>query len=185
MAASAFLGHALLGLGPGAAFFCVVIAPKSFVVLLSMASAFLWLLVMLATATLLRPWAPLPATQPAYAGALLAAVALEEGARAGVAQLHRRTVAVLQRMSASSGHTFTAVDVQYLAVGWGFGQAALHALVMFGSLLPLTTGHATLYTPACPQVRARACARVRGWGGGGGAGGGAGGASSGSSCVCR
>lgn len=152
---AAFIGHALLGLGPGIAFFLAIIAPKSFVVLLSLFSAFLWLVVMLATAALLSGFVPVAPTQPAHAGALLAAVAVEELARYGVVRLHRRTVAELHRMSVSSGHTFTPVDELYLAVGWGYGQAAVHALIMFGSLLPLTAGHGTLYTVACPQVRFR------------------------------
>lgn len=152
---AAFFGHALLGLGPGIAFFLAIIAPKSFVVLLSLFSAFLWLVVMLATAALLRGFVPVAPTQPAHAGALLAAVAVEELARYGVVRLHRRTVAELHRMSVSSSHTFTPVDELYLAVGWGYGQAAVHVLIMFGSLLPLTAGHGTLYTAACPQVRCR------------------------------
>jgi anterior pharynx defective protein 1 len=153
MPAAAFFGHALLGLGPGIAFFLAIIAPKSFVVLLSLFSAFLWLVVMLVTAALLRGFVPLAPTQAAHAGTLLAAVAVEELARYGVVRLHRRTVAELRRMSVSSGHTFTPVDELYLAVGWGYGQAAVHALIMFGSVLPLTAGHGTLYTTACPQVR--------------------------------
>jgi hypothetical protein len=56
-------------------------------------------------------------------------------------------------MSAASGHAFTAVDKLYLALGWGYGQAAIHSLILFGSLLSLTAGHGTLYTAACPQVR--------------------------------
>lgn len=153
LAAAAFFGHALLGLGPGLAFFLAIISPKSFVVLLSLFSAFLWLVVMLLTSALLRGFVPISATQPAYAGTLLAAVAVEELARYGVWHLHKRTLAVLHRMSESSGHTFTPVDELYLAVGWGYGQAAVHVLILFGSLLPLTAGHGTLYTATCPQVR--------------------------------
>lgn len=153
MAAASFFGHALLGLGPGIAFFIIIIAPKSFVVLLSLFSAFLWLVVLLLTSAVLRGFVPLAATQPAYAGALLTAVCVEELARYGVWRLHKKTVAVLHRMSVSSGHTFTPVDELYLAVGWGYGQAAVHVLIMFASLLPLTAGHGTLYTEACPQVR--------------------------------
>lgn len=154
MAAAAFFGHALLGIGPGIAFFVMIIAPKSFVVLLSLFSAFLWLVVMLLTSALLRGFVPIAATTPAYAGTLLAAVTVEELARYGVWRLHKKTVGVLHHMSESSGHTFTVLDELYLAVGWGYGQAAVHVLIMFGSLLPLTAGHGTLYSAACPQVSA-------------------------------
>jgi anterior pharynx defective protein 1 len=153
MAAASFFGHALLGLGPGIAFFLVIIAPKSFVVLLSLFSAFLWLVVMLLTSAVLRGFVPTAtSSQPVFAAALIAAVAIEELARYGVWRLHKKTVAVLHHMSESSGHTFTPVDELYLAVGWGYGHAAVHVLIMFGSLLPLTAGHGTLYAAECPQV---------------------------------
>lgn len=152
MAATAFFGHFFLGIGPGIAFFLAVIAPKSFVVLLSFFSAFYWLLVLLLTSAIFRGFVPLPSTQPAYAGALLAAVAIEEAARAGVWQMHKRALSVLQGMSASSGHSFTKLDELYLALGWGYGHAAVHVLFIFGSLLPLTAGHGTAYSTDCPQM---------------------------------
>lgn len=152
MAATAFFGHFFLGIGPGIAFFLAVIAPKSFVVLLSFFSAFYWLLVLLLTSAVFRGFVPLPSTQPAYAGALLAAVAIEEAARAGVWQMHKRALSVLQGMSASSGHSFTKLDELYLALGWGYGHAAVHVLFIFGSLLPLTAGHGTAYSTDCPQM---------------------------------
>jgi anterior pharynx defective protein 1 len=152
MAATAFFGHFFLGIGPGIAFFLAIIAPKSFVVLLSFFSAFYWLLVLLVTSALFRGFVPLPSTQPSYAGALLAAVAIEEAARAGVWQMHKRALSVLQGMSASSGHSFNKLDELYLALGWGYGHAAVHVLFMFASLLPLTAGHGTAYSTDCPQM---------------------------------
>jgi anterior pharynx defective protein 1 len=152
MAASSFFGHFFLGIGPGIAFFIIIIAPKSFVVLLSAFSAFLWLVVMLITSAIFRGFVPLPAQQPSYAGALLAAVAIEEAARIGVWQLHKRISADLHRRSAASGHSFTKLDELYLALGWGYGQAAIHVLFLFASLLPLTVGHGTVYNHLCPDL---------------------------------
>lgn len=152
MAATAFFGHFLLGIGPGIAFFLLVIVPKSFVVLLSLFSAFLWLVVLLLTTAVFRGFVPISNNQPAYAGALLAAVAIEEAARIGVWQLHKRTLAILHHMSRASGHSFTKLDELYLALGWGYGHAAVHVLFMFGSILPLTAGHGTAYSMTCPEL---------------------------------
>lgn len=155
MGAASFFGHALLGLGPGLAFFLVVLAPKSFVVLLTLASAFLWLTVLLLVSAVLRPWAPLPFSGDARAaaGALLAAVAVEEVVRLGVVAAHSRMCAVLRRMAAASpGHTFGRADELLLALAWGYGQAAVHGLFIFASLLPLTAGHGTLYVDVCPAM---------------------------------
>lgn len=107
---------------------------------------------LLLTTAVFRGFVPLASSQPAYAGALLAAVAIEEVARYGVWRIHKRSLDVLHRMSVQSGHTFTKLDELYLALGWGYGHAAVHVLLMFGSLLPLTVGHGTAYSTACPQM---------------------------------
>jgi hypothetical protein len=54
MAAIDFFGYLFLALGPAAAFYGVFIAPKSFVVLLSIFSAFFWLVVLLLTSAVFR-----------------------------------------------------------------------------------------------------------------------------------
>lgn len=123
-----------------------------FVLLCSLFSAFYWLLVLLVTTAIFRGFVPIATSQPAYAGALLAAVAIEEIARYGVWQMHKRSLVVLHRMSVQSGHTFTKLDELYLALGWGYGHAAVHVLFMFGSLLPLTAGHGTAYSTNCPEM---------------------------------
>lgn len=118
----------------------------------SLFSAFFWLLVLLLTTAVFRGFVPVTATQPAYAGTLLAAVAIEELARYGLWQVHKRALVVLHRMSLQSGHTFTKLDELYLALGWGYGHAAVHVLFLFGSLLPLMTGHGTVYSTSCPDM---------------------------------
>jgi anterior pharynx defective protein 1 len=89
MAAIDVIGYLLLGLGPGAAAYVGLVGRQSFVALLTLFSAFLWLAVMLVTSALLRGFAPLPRALGPYAGALLAAVAIEEAARYGVWRMHR------------------------------------------------------------------------------------------------
>lgn len=58
----------------------------------------------------------------------------------------------LEGMSRSSGHSFSALDRLYLALGWGYGHGACHALFFFASILPLTAGHGTYYSASCPAM---------------------------------
>jgi hypothetical protein len=55
-------------------------------------------------------------------------------------------------MSRRSGHAFGYADALHLALGWGAGHAACHALFLFASLLPLTTGDGSYYPDACPGM---------------------------------
>jgi hypothetical protein len=55
-------------------------------------------------------------------------------------------------MSLRSGHAFTYSDHLHLALGWGVGHAACHALFFFASLLPLTTGDGSYYSDSCPGM---------------------------------
>jgi hypothetical protein len=62
----------------------------------------------------------------------------------------RATTIKLTAISRSTGHAFTHLDRLYLALGWGYGQGVVHVLFFFGSILPLTAGHGTLYSAQCP-----------------------------------
>lgn len=55
-------------------------------------------------------------------------------------------------MSRRSGHAFTYSDHVHLALGWGAGHAACHALFLFASLLPLTAGDGSYYSDSCPWM---------------------------------
>lgn len=57
-------------------------------------------------------------------------------------QLPARSVTLntLDGMARASGHRFGLLDKLYMAVAWGYGHGACHAVFFFLSLLPLTTG---------------------------------------------
>ncbi|EFJ50144.1 hypothetical protein VOLCADRAFT_109690 [Volvox carteri f. nagariensis] len=147
-----FFGLIFLGLGPGIAFFLVVLARKSFLVLLSLFSAFLWLVVLLIISAIFRGFVPLDPEQGPYAGLLIASVAIEEAVRYGVWRLHRKTLEPLESMARSSGRRFALLDKLYMALAWGYGHSASHAVFFFLSFLPLTVSDGTYYNPACPQM---------------------------------
>ncbi|PNH10066.1 Gamma-secretase subunit APH1-like [Tetrabaena socialis] len=147
-----FFGLIFLGLGPGIAFFIVVIARKSFLVLLSLFSAFLWLIVLLFTSAIFRGFLPVAEQTGSYAGVLAASVVIQECVRYGVWRAHRKTVETLETMARASGHRFTLLDRLYMALAWGYGHGATHCVFFFLSLLPLTASKGTYYIDACPQM---------------------------------
>ncbi|KXZ49351.1 hypothetical protein GPECTOR_22g945 [Gonium pectorale] len=147
-----FFGLLFLGLGPGVAFFLVLLARKSFLVLLALFSAFIWLVVLLFISAIFRGFVPIKVLEGPYAGVLAASVVIQEAVRCGIWLLHRKTVQVLEGMARSSGHRFSALDKLYMATAWGYGHAACHAVFFFLSLLSLTTSDGTFYIDACPQM---------------------------------
>jgi hypothetical protein len=164
---TAALGYALLALGPGAAFWLVFIAPKSFVSLLTVFSSFFWLTALLATAAALRAsGAPSrlllaslssASTTPAaaYAPVLLAAVLAEELVARPllVAPMHERAVWELRSLARARGDApLSALDRVWVSLAWGFGHAACHALFLYAYALPLAWGPGTYYAPQCPQM---------------------------------
>ncbi|KAG2500706.1 hypothetical protein HYH03_001471 [Edaphochlamys debaryana] len=152
MAAIDFFGLFFLGLGPGLAFFIVLIARKSFLVLLALFSAFLWLIVLLVTSAIFRGFVPLDPEQGPYAGMLIASVVIEELTRYGAWRMHRKTLEVFDVMARNSGHRFSLLDKLYMATAWGYGHGACHAVFFFLSFLPLTTNDGTYYLSVCPQM---------------------------------
>lgn len=150
--ALAFFGYFFLGLGPGIAFFLAVLAQKSFLVLLTFTSAFFWLLTLLITSGIFRGFVPLESTQSAYAGLLVGSVVIQELARFGLWHIHRITIRTLERHAGATGHRFDLADKLYIALGWGFGHGAAHAIFFYLSFLPLTTGSGTWYYDMCPDM---------------------------------
>lgn len=55
-------------------------------------------------------------------------------------------------MARRSGHSFAYADRVHLALGWGAGHAACHALFFCAALLPLAAGDGSLYSEACPHM---------------------------------
>ena len=69
MAAAFFFGILFLAFGPGAAVWFLLIARKSFLLLLSLFSAFYWLSVLLVISGIFRGFLPVAAATESYAGA--------------------------------------------------------------------------------------------------------------------
>ncbi|KAG1652526.1 hypothetical protein FOA52_009225 [Chlamydomonas sp. UWO 241] len=152
MGALSFFSYFFLGLGPGLAFFCTIIAPKSFLVLLSFFSCFLWLVMLLFISAIFKGFEPFPETTSSFAGILLASVAMEEILRYGLWWMHTKGVTMLEGIARDAGHRFALVDRLYMALAWGFGHAACHSIFFFLSFLPLVAGDGTYYLKDCTQM---------------------------------
>lgn len=148
-----FFGPFLLGTGPLIVIFCLTIARKSFVVLLTLASAFYWLLILLIISVLFRAFTPLSDDLLSLSLALLVSVGIEQCANWGVYGIHSKLVTLLSLMGRRTGHRFTSIDAIWLSFGIGFGHALTHSLFFFVSLLEAMDHDATLYDfETCPKL---------------------------------
>ncbi|GMH37823.1 hypothetical protein BSKO_05696 [Bryopsis sp. KO-2023] len=148
----AFFGHFLVGTGPLLALYAFFVARKSFVVLLTLASSFFWLTVLLFISVLFRGFTPLPDKAGDHIAALLGAVVIEQLARVLLYRIHQTTVASLSDVALKSGRTLSPSDILYIAAGFGFGQGVSHSLFFFVSLLPLIATDATIYIDSCDEM---------------------------------
>lgn len=147
-----FFAYFFLGIGPGVAFFIAFISQKSFLVLLSFFSAFIWLIVLLFTSAIFKGFLPVPETISSYAGVLIGSVFIQEVVRYGVWWMHKKGIAILEKVARVKGHRFGMLDKLYLALAWGYGQSVCHTVFFYLSFLPLTTGSGTLYLSTCTQM---------------------------------
>lgn len=153
MTVASFLGCFLLGAGPGFTIFAVVIAPKPFLVLIVLTSAFYWLLSLIFVAGLWRAFMPLgPAMWP-YIAVVFSAVVVQEAMRVLYWQLHVRLERGLESIAASQMRPrLTALDKIEMALAGGLGQGAAHSALFFLSLLTPLLGPATFYNDQCPYL---------------------------------
>jgi len=153
MGATAFLGFLLLAAGPPLVIWCTIIARKSFLVLLALASAFYWLVTLILISIPFSVFEPLPQNAAAYAAALTVAVVFQEGARYGAFLVHR---IILQQLHEASRQLrlpkVTTEDRRLLALTHGMGHAIAQTTFLYYSFNSLAAGKGTMYIEACPQM---------------------------------
>ncbi|KAK9815371.1 hypothetical protein WJX72_002392 [[Myrmecia] bisecta] len=153
MAANAFFGYLLLAGGPPVVLFCAFVARKSFLVLLTLASAFIWLVSLLIIAALFRGFVPLSPSAGPFAALLVVAVLIQECVRYGVWRLHGVTVQSLEAAAHDMvGTRLTATDKMSMALTYGLAHGGTHSVFLYLSWLPAALGDGTLYTDACPHM---------------------------------
>ncbi|KAK9802879.1 hypothetical protein WJX73_000274 [Symbiochloris irregularis] len=153
MGLTAVAAYLLIAAGPGLAAWCLFIGTKSFLVLLSLASSFLWLVSLMLIALLLRGFLPWISGPAAYAAVLVFSVSVQEGCRVGVFHLHKRMLTILNNLARQAdGASLCFEDRHSLALAHGMGHAIAHSTFFYLCWVPMAMGDGTLYLDACPSM---------------------------------
>eukprot|EP01025_Chloroclados_australasicus_P039628 TRINITY_DN4111_c0_g1_i1.p1 TRINITY_DN4111_c0_g1~~TRINITY_DN4111_c0_g1_i1.p1 ORF type:complete len:241 (-),score=10.73 TRINITY_DN4111_c0_g1_i1:267-989(-) len=153
MAFIGFLGNFLVGCGPPAVFFIAFIYPTSLLVLLALASAFYWLLILFIISAIFRGFTPLHESASTYSAAILVSVFIEEVARVGVWILHKRSCSALIELGRQSGGSHLSNHNKHqLAFAWGYGHGAAHTIFLFVSFLGIAFNKGHVYVPQCSEM---------------------------------
>lgn len=152
MTATAFFGYLFLSCGSPLAVWLVFIYPSSFLILSALTSTFIWLFIMLVTSAIFRGFVPLDDSAGAYAGMLLAAVAIEEVGRYGAFWAQCKAASALTTIANRAGVIFNTTDDTLLALSVGWGHGFTHMLFQFLPFLPMTWSRATVYNDRCPNM---------------------------------
>eukprot|EP00884_Botryococcus_braunii_P013529 jgi/Botrbrau1/22177/Bobra.168_1s0009.1 len=148
-----FLGYALIAGGPIIIVFSAFIARKSFLVLLTLGSMFLWLTGLLVISLLLRGLLSTKAWPWSAAVALFFSVLLEESMRYALWRANRKLQGALEGLAMKRDDAgLTQEDRLLIALTHGFAQGAVHSVFFYASWLPLTLSGGTFYVDACPKM---------------------------------
>lgn len=143
----------LLQCGPPLVLYICLIAPRSLLTMVTLASAFVWASVLLLLSPLLRGLLADDASPARFAVIVVIAVAFEEAVRWWLYRIHRRASHLLEDLATKNpSWRFGPADEVLLAFAIGYGQAVAHALVFSVSWLPLTGGKGVLYAGACRSM---------------------------------
>mmetsp|Transcript_23156 Transcript_23156/g.64323 ORF Transcript_23156/g.64323 Transcript_23156/m.64323 type:complete len:267 (-) Transcript_23156:144-944(-) len=148
-----WFGSLLLGLGPGLVIYARFVGRKSFLVLLSLASSFFWLLSLFAIASVFRAFVPLPSSAAPYSALLIVSVGIQEALRILVHWIHRRLLVILNRLASTQElPPLNDFDEHELALSLGIGHGLAHSVFFFLSFMQLALGDGTYYLEECPQI---------------------------------
>lgn len=147
-----FLGPCLIGVGPLFVIFVLFIARKSFLVLLTLASVFYWLIFLLILASIFRPFTPLEDNAGIHAVVLIFSILLEQSAKYLLFKLSLQVIEVLQEVGRKTGHGFNALDAIWISFGLGFGQALTHGTFFFVGVLESTSIGVSHYLDSCHEM---------------------------------
>lgn len=143
-----FFGSILVGFGPLAALFFVVVAKRAQLVILALSGAFVWLVAILVTATL---WQIIPPLKTSLSATVPVGVVVQEAFRLLFFYLYTRTELAVKRVTTSS-HQLPLNDITSSLAG-GVGFSVMHALLMFGSLVGSSTGsRGAAFSASCESI---------------------------------
>eukprot|EP00455_Lapot_gusevi_P056681 TRINITY_DN9482_c0_g1_i2.p1 TRINITY_DN9482_c0_g1~~TRINITY_DN9482_c0_g1_i2.p1 ORF type:complete len:239 (-),score=50.84 TRINITY_DN9482_c0_g1_i2:21-737(-) len=142
-----FFGCLFIAYGPAAALFFMIVAKKAQLVIVSVSSAFCWLVSIMFAATI---WFIIPPLRDSYGFFLPIGVLFQEVGRYVFFRLYHKAESSFS-VVATNGVLFPMTDLSSaLAAGLGFGLT--HSVLMYGSVLAAASGPGTLYSSNCPQM---------------------------------
>ncbi|CAH0485937.1 unnamed protein product [Peronospora farinosa] len=143
-----FFGCILLGFGPLASLFFIVVAKRAQLVIISLSGAFIWLVAILVTASL---WHLIPPLKTSLAATIPLGVIVQEAFRLLFFYLYTHTELAVKRLTTSC-HQLPLNDITSSLAG-GVGFALMHSLLMFGSLLGSSTGsRGAAFSTSCDSI---------------------------------
>ncbi|RLN53645.1 hypothetical protein BBJ28_00010711 [Nothophytophthora sp. Chile5] len=141
-------GCILVGFGPLAALFFVVVAKRAQLVIIALSGAFTWLVAILVTASL---WQVIPPMKTSLSATVPVAVAVQEAFRMLFFYLYTRTERAVAAVT-TSAHQLPLNDITSALAG-GVGFSVMHALLMFGSLVASSTGsRGAAFSASCESI---------------------------------
>ncbi|CAI5745746.1 unnamed protein product [Peronospora destructor] len=143
-----FFGCILLGFGPLACLFFIVVAKRAQLVIIALSGAFVWLVAILVTASL---WHTIPPLQTSLSATIPLAVIVHELFRLLFFYLYTHTELAVKRVTTSS-HQLPLNDITSSLAG-GVGFALMHSLLMFGSLVGSSIGsRGAAFSTSCDNI---------------------------------
>lgn len=161
MGVLAFFGYTLIGAGPPAAVFVEFIVSSPFVLLVSLASAFFWVTVLLANSVVFRVLllavcdGKCGRSEDSYVSVvpLVAFFACEEALRPFVHKFTVKATDALEKRAVSLRHPkLTKLEKLRIHLGIGAGQGVAHSCLLFLNTV-VTSYRGTYYNQTrCPQI---------------------------------
>lgn len=147
LSALLFIGCVLIAYGPAAALLFGFVARRAQLLVLSVASAFVWLFALLLAAVL---WIIVPPLKTTHVYGVIVGVLAQALLRwlfvKGYLRVEGRILDVLPRSDPMGVNDFSSA----IAAGLGFG--VMHAVVAYGSILGYSGHSQALYSDACSEM---------------------------------
>lgn len=146
MGVGLFLGCALVAFGPGGSLFALFVFPRPTLIIITLCSAFTWLLSVFASSLL---WTVIPPLQEVHIVNAVLGALIQEAVRAAFVKGYAKIEA---RVAALSPGGATGLNDVSSAVSSGLGFGLMQAVILYGSLLGSSLQEATLYAQGCSEM---------------------------------
>eukprot|EP00899_Mesostigma_viride_P018990 jgi/Mesvir1/27092/Mv20777-RA.1 len=153
MGVLAFVAYLSIGMGPGIALYLTIVARRSFLILVTLASAFFWLLSLMFLALIFKAFLPRSPEVGVYAALLITAVFVQEAIRLASWRIYRVSENYVETRTVRGGlGPLSTTDKVSIAFSWGLGHGLVHATLFFLSMITASLRDGTYYIDTCPNM---------------------------------